>query len=293
MDYVIKTKKTKEVTWVGLIINVLLSLFKLFVGIFGNSQALVADGIHSISDFVTDIAVLLGVRYWSKSPDAKHPYGHRRAETLVTFFIAITLIVVASGIVWRSVTTIRNSHIVSPSMTALYVALISIILKESLYRWTIRVGQKIKSMPLIANAWHHRSDALSSVPVLIAIGIAVYAPKWSFVDHIGAVIVSIFIYQAAYKIIRSTLSKLLDVSAPEEQLNQISDIATRTAGVKRVHKVRTRYLDGCSIAVDMHVEVAGDKTVSEGHAIAGKAKADIMREIDDIVDVIIHVDPAI
>jgi cation diffusion facilitator family transporter len=280
----------RKVTWIGLILNILLSGLKFAAGYVGRSQALIADAIHSLTDTTTDVAVIAGSHYWSLPPDDGHPYGHRRLETLITVFIGVMLIAAAIGIGWQAISTLHENQDSPPGWIALGAALISILVKEVLYRWTATAGKRIRSPALAANAWHHRSDAISSLPVLVAVGGAYIFPSWSFLDHVGAVIVSIFILHAAMKIIWPGLSELIDTGAPEEIQKEIREIACSHRGVWQVHKIRTRYISS-SIQVDMHIVVDGTITVREGHAIADEVEFHIMSDIPEVLEVVIHVDP--
>jgi cation diffusion facilitator family transporter len=196
--------------------NIGLSVLKFAAGYFGRSQALIADAIHSLTDTTTDVAVIAGSHYWSRPPDENHPYGHRRLETLVTAFIGIMLVAAGIGVGWEAISTLHKKQAAPPGWIAFYAAMASMVTKEILYRWTAAAGKKIKSPALAANAWHHRTDAISSLPVLIAVGGALIFPSWSFLDRVGAVIVSIFILHAAMKIIWPAVSELIDAGAPEE-----------------------------------------------------------------------------
>ena len=280
----------RKVTWVGLILNLFLVAIKFIAGIYGRSQALVADAIHSLTDLTTDIAVIAGSHYWSRPPDENHPYGHRRLETLVTVFIGVVLIAAGIGIGWKAISTLPEKHAAPPGWIAILAALVSIGCKESIYRWTANTGRRVKSAALAANAWHHRTDAISSVPVLIAVAGARIVPGWSFLDNIGAVVVSIFILHTSIKVIWPSLSELIDVGAPTEICQKIENIALRNESVLQVHDIRTRYISS-SIQVDLHIVVEGLITVREGHDIADDVKARIMDSIPEVLDVIVHVDP--
>ena len=285
-----KEKTVRKVTWVGLLVNLFLAGIKFIAGIYGRSQALVADAIHSLTDLTTDIAVIAGSHYWSRPPDENHPYGHRRLETLVTVFIGIVLIAAGIGIGWKAISTLQERQAAAPGWIAVFAALVSIVCKESIYRWTAIRGRRVKSPALAANAWHHRTDALSSLPVLIAVAGARVFPAWSFLDRVGAVIVSIFILHASIKIIWPGISELIDVGAPTEIRKKIRDIALKNEGVLQVHDIRTRYIS-TSIQVDLHIVVEGLITVREGHDIADDVRARIIDAIPEVLDVIVHVDP--
>ena len=280
----------RRVAWIGFLTNIILACLKFAAGYFGRSQALIADAIHSLTDTATDLAVIAGSHFWSRPPDASHPYGHRRLETLVTVFIGLMLATAGVGIGWEAISTLREKDAAQPGWIALCAALVSIVTKETLYRWTATAGKKTKSPALVANAWHHRSDAISSLPVLIAVGGALVFPSWSFLDRVGAVVVSIFIIHAAMKIIWPGISELIDAGAPQDVQKLIEDIACSNQGVQEVHKVRTRYIS-TSIQIDMHIVVDGSISVREGHAIADEVENRIMDSIPNVLDVVIHVDP--
>ncbi len=280
----------RRVTWIGFIINILLSGLKFAAGYAGNSQAVIADAIHSLTDTTTDLAVIAGSHYWSRPPDDSHPYGHRRLETLITAFIGLMLAAAGIGIGWQAISTLHEKEASPPAWIALGAALISILVKEGLYRWTATAGKRVRSPALAANAWHHRSDAISSLPVVATVGIAFIFPSWSFLDHVGAVIVSIFILHAAMKIVWPAFSELIDAGAPEEIQRKIVEISCSHRGVLQIHKVRTRYISS-SLQVDMHIVVDGSISVREGHAIADEVESHIMAAIPEILDVVIHVDP--
>ena len=283
-------KRLKKITWVGLISNILLAAFKFAVGIIGKSQAVVADAVHSISDVGTDFAVLFGVKFWSSPADSEHPYGHWRIETLVTAIIGVALFVAGVEIAYKSITTIKEVHKTGPSLIAIAGPLISVILKEVLYRWTRTVGREIKSKALIANAWHHRSDAFSSIPVLIAVFLASIDPRLIIVDHIGACIVSIFIMKVSWDILKESFGELVDVSAPKKDIRKIKDVTIKVTGVKSIHAVRTRKL-GPGLHVDLHVLVDGNVTVREGHDISEKVKSELLDKGPNIFDVVVHLEP--
>lgn len=282
--------KIRKVTWIGLFLNVALAGFKIFAGIAGRSQAIIADGIHSISDTVTDLAVIIGSYYWSKPPDKDHPYGHKRLETLVTVFIGVILIGAGIGIGWEAILTIKEPHNQPPSLIALTAAAVSILVKEFLYRWTSRVGKRIKSMSLVANAWHHRLDSFSSIPVFIAVGASILFPEWTFLDHAGAIFVSALIFHAAVKIIFDGFKEFVDRGAPEEICHEIKELAKDDPSVIQVHGIRTRYM-GNSIQVNLHLVLDGRMSVFDGHEIAEKIKQRILENGPDVIDVEIHIEP--
>jgi cation diffusion facilitator family transporter len=278
------------VTWAGLVVNLLLVALKFVGGILGASQAVVADAVHSLSDCVTDIAVLVGVHYWSQPPDECHPYGHRRIETLVTIAIGLSLGVVGLGLGYNALSTLQAAEPGAPHLVAFVAALVSLVSKELLYHWTVYVGRRAKSSAAIANAWHHRSDALSSVPAVLAVGGAMLLPAWSMLDRIGAIVVSLFILHAAWRIVRPALAELVDAGASAKVRARIDALARGVPGVQDVHALRTRYLGG-RLQVDLHVLVDPQLTVREGHRIAHAVGKCLRSEGPGVEDVLVHVEP--
>lgn len=281
----------RRITWIGLIANIILAGLKLTVGVLGSSQAVVADAVHSISDMTTDVAVLVGVRFWSPPADECHPYGHRRIESIVTVGIGVALAAVGFAIAYKGIATVRNMDIVQPRWIAFAGAMISIVTKEVLYRWTIAVGRRTRSSALCANAWHHRSDALSSIPAALAVALAALNPAWSFVDHIGAVIVALFIVHASWRIISPALAELSDKGAPAGTTSRICEVAAATEDVHDVHAVRTRRM-GPGIFVDLHITVDGSMTVDRGHEVSETVKRNIIEQVADVIDVVVHLEPS-
>ncbi len=279
-----------RITWLGLIVNLFLSVFKFIVGFLGYSHAVIADAFHSLSDMSTDLAVLFGVKYWSAPADENHPYGHSRIETIITAIIGFTLFVVAIGIFYTSITHIREIHLKQPVWIAITGSFLSIILKEALYRLTVAVGKRTGSSAVIANAWHHRSDAMSSLPALIAVSLAVINSKLAFIDHIGALVVSIFILKVSWDITLPCLSELSDTGAPRKYYEKIRSIAMDIKGVQAVHAIRTRK-SGPGLYVDLHIMVDGKMTVQKGHEISEIVKNALLKEAPEILDVVIHLEP--
>lgn len=280
----------RKVTWIGIAANLALAVFKLAAGIYGDSQAVTADGIEALLDVFTVTLVYAASRFWSRPPDDSHPFGHGRMETLVAVFIGVSLVAAAIGIGWQSIATLHERHAGAPGWIAAVAALASVAGKEILYRWTLGIGRRIKSVAVVATAWHYRTDAFSSVPVVIAVTGAILLPSWTFLDHVGAVVVAMFILHAAYKITWPSLMELIDVGAPAETRRRIRDIACANPGVLQVHDIRTRFI-GTSIQADLHIVVNGGLTVREGHDIARDVEARLIRDIDQVVDVVVHVEP--
>lgn len=279
-----------RVTWIGLGVNVALTAAKFAGGLIGHSQAVVADAVHTFSDLSTDVALLVGAHYWSAPADATHPHGHRRIETLVTVFIAAVLAVVACGLIYNAVATIRTPHPAPPQWIAFFPAAISIGVKEWLYQWTAAVGRRIRSSAMVANAWHHRSDALGAVPAALAVLGARLLPSWAFLDHVGAIVVSVVILWAAWGLSRPALKELMDASAPEKARRRIEEIALATEGVTTAHAIRTRYV-GSALAVDLHITVDPSVSVGRGHEISEAVTERLMRQGPEVVDVVVHLEP--
>ncbi len=283
-----------RVTWVGLLFNIFLVVFKILAGYFGNSRAVLADGVHSISDLVTDIAVLIGVRYWSAPPDSNHPYGHKRLESLVALGIGLSLVLVGVGIAWDALANLQSPQ-APGGYLALVAALSSIAIKEWLFRWTLAEGKRTNSPALQASAWHHRSDAFSSIPAAVAVALSHLHPSLAICDPIGAMLVSLFIIYSSWGICKPSLAALMDQSVDEKIVNELKKAAESVPGVANVHDLRTRYLGG-SASVDLHIDVNPDITVKEGHDIADAVERTLM-ELPytdlgtEVVDVLVHVDP--
>ena len=283
-------RQVQKVTVWGLAANLALAAIKFVFGILGNSQALVADGDHSLADSTTDIAVIVGARFWTQPADEEHPYGHGRIETMITFFIGVVLGTVGLLIAYRAIQTIGMDHRSAPGWIVFAAACISMVSKELMYRWTVLVGKRIKSSALMANAWHHRSDGLSSLPVAIAVLGTKIQPEWAFLDHIGAIIVAVLIIQAAWKISWPTLKQLADTAASEEERRKLIALARIVDGVKDVHALRTRHI-GPGLQVDLHVLVDPNLSVSRGHNIAGIVKRKLLDDGPDVVNVLVHIEP--
>lgn len=279
-----------RVTWVGLIVNVLLAAVKIVAGIMGNSRAVTADGIHSLSDLVTDVSLLVGVRMWTAPPDDAHPYGHQRYETLITAGIGLLLAAVAIGIVVDASIAYSEQHLRHVKLVALWAALASIIVKEILYRWTAHYGRLHKAPSVVANAWHHRSDALSSIPAGASVLVALLFPELHWVDLVGSIIVAFFIMHAAWEVTMPAVNELVDKGVSTDTVDSLKRLAASVEGVKDVHKVRTRY-QGLAVFVDLHISVDGAISVEEGHAIADKVESLLQSSEFDVADALVHVDP--
>ena len=271
-------------------LNLVLAALKFGGGWLAASQALVADAVHSLSDTATDLAVLVGVRYWSAPADADHPYGHGRIELLVSVVIGVLLGATGIGLGYQAIADLRASHPTPNGSIVLALALVSVVVKEALYRWTARAGRRVGSSAMVANAWHHRSDAFSSLPVAIAGIGAIVWPGLPYLDHVAAIVVTIFILQAACGIVWPAVKKLVDTGAGRGDRQLILDLAQSVDGVLSVHKLRTRYV-GSGLQVDLHVLVDPELTVREGHAIAHRVEAVLLADGPAVATVLMHVEP--
>lgn len=279
-----------RVTWIGAGANVVLVIFKLWAGFISNSQALIADGFHSLSDLFSDFVVILGLKWGRRAEDADHPFGHARIETISSMIIGLVLILVGLGITYTAVLSIYHHEASTPGMLAVYVAAISVLVKEVLFWYTIRIGNKLKSLALIGNAWHHRADALSSVAVLAGVG-AVYAnPDWYLADSYAALLVTYFVIKVGITLVWSAFKELADTAPDRDVLVKLTERTTQVDGVRQVHDMRARY-SGSQIFVEVHIVVDPDQTVRQGHYIAREVKHALLDDYPDVTRVIIHVDP--
>ena len=283
------------VTILSAIINTILGIIKIIVGILGNSSALVADGIHSFSDLPIDFALIIGFKTSVKSPDEKHNYGHGKIETLLSQFIGIILLIIGIGIIWISIEkiiyVIEGNILEKPHFTTLIAALMSIITKEFLYHYTKSVGKRINSQAIIINAWHHRSDALSSVATLIGIGFAfILGDEWTILDPIAGIIISLIIFNISIKTIWQSVREFIETSIDESEIKNIKNIIESKEEVKFYHNLKTRKI-GRYIAIDLHIKVEPNLTVEESHNIASDLENDLKRLLGYETIISIHVEP--
>jgi len=283
-------KAGRSVTLIGALINAFLILFKFLAGIFGHSQALIADAVHSISDLFTDFVVLLGLRIGRKAPDEKHHFGHARIETLASAIVGMALITTALYLGIKASWDIYHHIEYHPTWLALVGAGVSIALKESLYHYTVRTGRRIKSMAIIANAWHHRSDALSSVAVLLGVAGACINPSWHILDSLAALCVSFFIIKVGLDILWSALCEFTDTAPQPEILSKIRKCTLSVDGVIDMHDLRARTSGGL-YQMEIHIVVDGRLTVTQGHRIAKGVESCLAEEVADLDRIIVHVDP--
>ena len=282
-------EESNKVTKQAIAWNILLTIIKIVAGVFGRSSAMIADGLHSASDIISSVGVLLG-NYISATPvDKEHNYGHEKAETLVSFLLSILLIVVSGSIGIEAVKSLGNIQgIEIPTVLPLVVAIISILIKEYQYRITIKIAKKINSPALKADAWHHRSDALSSVAAFVGIGGAMLGFK--VFDPIASIVVAIFVAKVGIEILVGATNELMDVSIDLEQEEQIKEIAKNTEGVRNLGEIRSRK-HGAMAYVDLVICVDGNLTVREGHDIANQLEKDIIRDMEFVKGITVHVEP--
>lgn len=277
-----------RVTWIGAVIDTLLGISKIITGLLTHSSALVADGIHSLSDLATDALVVVMLRLSHQPPDKEHPWGHGRIETLGTVLLGCILIAVAGGMAWNSTLALLSDlPPLIPSWPGLVVALISIAAKEGIYRYTLAVGQRIKSDLLIANAWHSRTDALSSVVVFIGIGGSMVGLVW--MDTLAAVLVAAMVAHIGWGLSWRSIQQLIDTAPPGEELSAIAHTAAGVEGVKAVHDMKVRYI-GSEQALELHILIEPLYSASEGHFIAEQVGKHLRQLNPQLQQLIIHVD---
>ena len=283
-------KETVKVTIIGAIVNVLLALAQLAGGFFSQSQALIADGIHTLSDLASDFVVLFAAKLASKDADEDHPYGHGRIETVATIILGLSLSSIGVGIALDSFGRLAHPELLlNPSIWGLLFAGLAIVSKETLFHYTMRTAKRINSPMLKANAWHHRSDAISSVVVLAGIAGAVFLHiQW--LDAAAAVIVSGMIFLMGLQMIKSSIMELVDTALDPERVNEIQGFIAQIDGVRNVHMLRTRKMGGNFLA-DVHVQVDSHISVSEGHHIAERVMHDLDDKFSDLNDITVHIDP--
>ena len=285
-------RAARSVTVVGALVNTILILLKFFAGIFGSSQALIADAVHSVSDLFTDVVVLLGIRIGRKPPDEGHPFGHARIETLASTIVGIALITTALYLGIKASLNIYHHNEYYPTGLALIAAVVSIALKEAIFHYTIHTGRRIKSQLIIANAWHHRSDALSSVAVLLGVAGTRIKPSWHILDSFAALLVSFFIVKVGLEILRIALREFIDTAPKPEIISKIEQCALTVDGVLDTHDLRVR-TSGGFYQMEIHIVVDGQLTVAEGHRIAKAVESCLVKDVDNLDRIIVHVDPAI
>lgn len=290
-----RTAKVTFVTLVGSVVNIILTVFKIFAGVLGRSTAMIADGIHSLSDLLSDIVVIVFVKISAKGRDKDHDYGHGKFETFATLIISLMLIVVAANLMSGGINKIRQildgGEVSSPGMIALWAAVASIVLKEILYRYTIIQGRALNSPMMIANAWHHRSDAFSSVGSLLGIAGAIFlGDKFVILDPITGCVISIFILVMAVKMSVPAIKELLDVSLPDDVEEKIEATAKSVKGVVDLHELKTRR-EGPGIIMEGHLVLDSEISLKEAHDISKKVEESLRKEFGPETQISLHLEP--
>ena len=291
----IREQRVRKVTLVGSLGNLFLMLFKFVAGLLGNSAAMMADAVHSLSDFATDIIVIFFVRLASKPQDKDHDFGHGKYETMATAVIGLILIWVAGLIFWTGVTAVysvlQGEQLEAPGYVALFAAIASIVVKELLYQYTAHEGRKLDSKVMMANAWHHRSDALSSVGTMVGIGGAILlGPAWRVLDPIAAIAVSIFIIRVALDLLIPCIDELLEKSLPEEDEEFIKSVIRSYPNVSDPHNLRTRRI-GTYCAIEVHIRVDGNMTIFEAHKLTRLIEIRLCEKFGPQTIINTHVEP--
>lgn len=290
-----REKEIYKLTLWGSLVNFLLLVFKFVAGFVGNSAAMIADAVHSLSDFITDIIVILFVRVSSMPKDENHHYGHGKYETLATAIIGVVLFAVGVGILVNAVEAIidffHGKELAAPNIWALGAAAVSIVFKEALYQYTVYKGKNLNSKALMANAWHHRSDALSSIGTLLGISGAMFlGEKWRVLDPIAAFLVSIFILKVAIELTKASLEELLEKSLPKKTQEKILNIIHSFPEVKSPHNLRTRHI-GSNIAIEFHIRMDGNLSLNEVHEITKRMENALKAEFGPLTHIGIHMEP--
>ena len=290
-----REKEIYKLTLWGSFVNFLLLVFKFVAGFVGNSAAMIADAVHSLSDFITDIIVILFVRVSSMPKDENHHYGHGKYETLATAIIGVVLFAVGVGILVNAVEAIidffHGKELAAPNIWALGAAAVSIVFKEALYQYTVYKGKNLNSNAVMANAWHHRSDALSSIGTLLGISGAMFlGEKWRVLDPIAAFLVSIFILKVAIELTKTSLEELLEKSLPKKTQEKILNIIHSFPEVKSPHNLRTRHI-GSNIAIEFHIRMDGNLSLNEVHEITKRMENALKAEFGPLTHIGIHMEP--
>ncbi len=281
----------RGVTWAGIVTDGILTLGKIAAGIVCASQAILADGLHSGSDLITDVAVLAGLQVARKPADVEHRYGHRRATTLMALFVGSVLLIAGGWIAYRAVISLQRTP--SPVRAGLpfWIAVGAVPIKEILYRITRYVGRRESDLSLLANAWHHRTDAFTSVAAAAGLGgVLLGGPRWQMLDAVTGLVLAAFLVVVALRIVRSGASELMDTAPSEATLKGIEQVVAGTQGVKSFHAFRARRIGG-KVEMDVHVQVDPVLTVREGHGVASSVKHAVMNADPSVVAVVVHVEP--
>lgn len=284
-------REGRRITWIGAGANAVLIVMKFIAGVMGNSQALIADAVHSVSDFFTDAVVLLGLRFGRKPPDADHHFGHARIETMASAVVGISLIAVAFYLGYRAALNVYMHVENHPTWLALAGAAVSIAVKEALYQYTVIVGKRIRSQAVIANAWHHRSDAFSSVAVFIGVGGALIKPGWHVLDAYAALLVSFFIAKVGSEVLWGALREMADTAPRKEVLDKIGVCVREVPGIQEMHDLKVRSIGGIYY-IQVHIVVDKNMSVARSHQILNEARKCLHRDMNNIGEIIVHVDPS-
>ncbi|MBQ3751787.1 MAG: cation transporter [Bacteroidales bacterium] len=290
-----REKEIYKVTLVGSVVNIILLLLKFLAGILGRSSAMIADAVHSLSDFVTDIIVLVFVKISNKPKDQTHDYGHGKFETLALTLIGVALMAVAIGIVVKGALKIaawaNGESLEAPEMIAFWAAILSIVMKEAVYRYSIIKARKLNSKAVEANAWHHRSDALSSIGTAVGIGGAVFmGPRWTILDPIASVVVGAFIIKVAFDLLKNGFGDLMEQSLPDSVENEILELVANVPGVSDPHNLKTRRI-GNHYAIELHIRMDGGITLNEAHDKASEVEQLLRRRYGEETHVAVHAEP--
>lgn len=282
------TKQKIQITLIAAFVNLFAGCGKLFLGITGQSQALVADGVHSLSDLLTDVLTLAAIGMGSKSADQDHPYGHARFETLAAVILGLSLLGVAVGIIWDAAQRLQQpEQLVQPGQLVLGMAILSIFANEGLYHYSKRVAKRTRSRLLMANAWHHRTDAISSV--FVVIGVLATLQGYPMADAVAAIIVGMMIFKVGVVLIIDSLRELVDTGLPNKTIKKIHTSIMATDGVNAIHLLRSRQM-GANALIDVHILVAPKISVSESHLISETVRHKLINDFETIEEVLIHVD---
>ncbi len=290
-----REKEIYKVTLAGGLVNIILLIFKFVAGVIGHSSAMIADALHSLSDFVTDLIVLVFVKISSKPQDKSHDYGHGKYETLALTIIGIALMAVAIGIIVKGALKIaawaNGEPLEAPGMLAFWAAIVSIVLKEGVYRYSIIKAKQLNSKALEANAWHHRSDALSSIGTAVGIGGAIFfGQRWTILDPIASVVVGAFIVKVAFDLLKNGIGDLMEQSLPDQVEEEILKLAATVPGVTEPHELRTRRI-GNHYAIELHILMDGKLSLKEAHDKASEVEALLRQHYGEETHVAVHVEP--
>jgi len=283
-------RKSKIVSWTGIWVNFFLAIFKIFAGIWGRSQAMLSDGFHSLSDIFAGILTLTSVKISQKPVDQDHPYGHGKAESIAALCISFILLGMSIVLSYRALNAIFLKIRIVPGLLPLWAALVSILVKELLFRYTYYIGKKFDNLAILASASDHRADALTSVAALI--GIAGARLGYTFLDPLAGFAVALFIFKMGIDILRPSLRELMDTSLPEDFIDEIKKLTLSIGGVKRIDDVKTRRL-GWRNSIDLSVQIDADLSIEEGHGISNKIEKLLLQKLKNIGNIMIHINPGI